>query len=114
MYGFTLRGPANKLAEAAVSPSPSSSFCGMRVSTSGRVSNLIGAIFSLTGLSWGSGLGRGGLMAVGLTGSGFAATGFGMTLGAGLLGFTVTFDVAGDGLGLAGGRTTFFLGAAGL
>ena len=66
------------------------------------------------GLSWGSGLGRGGLTAAGLTGSGFAATAFGMTLGAGLLGFTVTFDVAGNGLGLAGGRTTFFLGAAGL
>jgi hypothetical protein len=37
-----------------------------------------------------------------------------MILGAGLLGFTVTFDMAGDGLGLAGGRTTFFFGAAGL
>jgi hypothetical protein len=44
-----------------------------------------------------------------LTVTGFAVTG----LGAGLLGFTVTFDVAGDDLAFAGGRTTF-LGAAAL
>jgi hypothetical protein len=35
-----------------------------------------------------------------------------MGLGAGLLGFTVTFDMGRDGVGLAGGRTTFFEAAA--
>src|ERR1700730_16944823 len=104
------------------------------------MSNLIGATFSLLAFA-GSGFGRGALMAAGLTGSsfataafgitgfpvtgfavtgfavtgfavtGFAVTDFAMGLRAGLLGFTVTFDVAGDGLDFAGGRTTF-LGAA--
>src|SRR6202035_2379348 len=127
MYRFTLRGAASKLAGAADSPSPSSSICGTRVTTSGRVSNLIGATFSWLGLA-GSGFGRG-TTATGLTVSGFAIAGFTITgfaiaglavtglamgLGAGLLGFTVTFDVAGDDVGLAGGRTAFFLGATAL
>jgi hypothetical protein len=80
----------------------------MRVSTSGRVSNLIGATFSWFALT-GLGAGGGTFTAAGLGAAGFAITG----LGAGLLGFTVTFDVGGDGLGLEGGRTTF-LGAAAL
>ena len=42
------------------------------------------------------------------TGAGFAITG----LEAGLVGFTVTFDVRGNGVGLAGGRSTFFVAAA--
>src|SRR6202035_3739155 len=46
--------------------------------------------------------------------AGLAVTGLAMGLGAGLFGFTVTFDVAGDDVGLAGGRTAFFLGAAAL
>jgi hypothetical protein len=33
-------------------------------------------------------------------------------LAAGLLGFTVTFDVGRDGVGLTGGRTTFLEAAA--
>src|ERR1700682_6263081 len=87
MYGFTLRGPANKLAEAADSPSLSSSFCGTRVITSGRVSNLIGATLSVLALAT-SGFARGAFTAAGLTVTGFAITG----LEAGLLGFTVTFE----------------------
>jgi hypothetical protein len=100
----------------------------MRVSTSGRVSNLIGAAFSWLDLP-GSGFGRGGAFAAagftatgfataGFATAGFAITGFAITgfaitgLGAGLLGFTVTFDVAGDGFVFAGGRTTFFGAAA--
>jgi hypothetical protein len=44
--------------------------------------------------------------------TGFVIADFAITgLGAGLLGFTVTFDVAGVGLAFAGGRATF-LGAA--
>src|SRR5450432_3938920 len=126
MYGFTLRGPANRLAEAGDSPSPSSSFWAIRVSTSGRVSNLIGAAFSLLALGC-SGLRRGSLTAAGLNDASFTAAGFWIAgfwiagfwiagfaitgLGVGLLGFTVTFDVAGDGLAFAGGLITFF-GAA--
>jgi hypothetical protein len=88
------------------------------------MSNLIGAAFSVAALT-GSGLGRGalGAAASGLAVTGFAITGFAvaslaiagfaMGLGAGLFGFTVTFDVASDGLGFAGGRAAF-LGAAAL
>jgi hypothetical protein len=68
---------------------------------------LIGAIFSLVTLTTtGSGFGRGAFTGTGLTAAGFAITG----LGAGLLGFTVTFDVERGGVAFAGGRTTF-LGA---
>src|ERR1700692_2486487 len=99
MYGFTLRGPANKLAEAADSPSLSSSFCGMRVITRGRVSNWIGATLSLLALAT-SGVGRGTFAAAGLTVIGLAIMG----LGAGLLGFTFSFEVCGGGLAFGGGR----------
>jgi hypothetical protein len=81
--------------------------------TSGRVSNLIGATFSLLALGaspfalTASGFARAGFTAAALTAAGFAITG----LGAGLLSFTVTFDVGGDGLAFEGGRATF-LGAA--
>ncbi len=68
----------------------------------------MGATFSLPAMA-GSGFARGVFTGTGLTVAGFAITG----LGAGLLGFTVTFDVGRDGVGLAGGRTTF-LGAAAL
>ena len=50
MYGFTLRGPASRLAEPPDSPSASSSLGALRVgSTKGRESNLIGGDFSLAG-----------------------------------------------------------------
>jgi hypothetical protein len=80
----------------------------MRVITSGRVSNLIGATLSLLALRT-SGFAGGIFTAAGLTVTVFAITG----LGAGLLGFTVTFDVERGGVGLSGGRATF-LGAAAL
>ena len=84
----------------------------MRVSTSGRVSNLIGATFSVLALT-GSGFARG-TFAAGVAATVFAIAGFATWgLGAGLLGFTGTFDVAGDGFTFAGGRATF-LGAAAL
>jgi hypothetical protein len=136
MYGFTLRGPASRLADAEDSPSPSSSFCGARGGmTSGRVSNLIGAGFSLATLAAGAFMAgafmAGTLMAGALTaaGTGFAAAsaglaaasaglaaaaaglagaGFGVSaLGVGLLGFTVTLDVEDVGVDLAGGRAAF-------
>jgi hypothetical protein len=66
-----------------------------------------------------------GFAGTGFGGTGFGAaafgTGFGMSFGIGLFGFTVTFDVERDGAGLAGARATFlgdaalwtaFLGAA--
>jgi hypothetical protein len=79
--------------------------------TSGRGSNFIGAIFSVVTLGAGAGTG---LSAAGLArGGGFTAAGFAITgLGAGLLGFTVTFDVA-IGFAFVGGRAAF-LGAAAL
>jgi hypothetical protein len=53
------------------------------------------------------------LSAAGLARGSFATAGFAMTgLGAGLLGFTVTFDVA-IGFAFVGGRAAF-LGAAAL
>jgi hypothetical protein len=56
-----------------------------------------------------SGVAEGIFAAAGLAVTVFAITG----LGAGLLGFTVTFDVERGGVGLSGGRATF-LGAAAL
>jgi hypothetical protein len=116
MYGFTLRGPANKLADAVGSPSPSSSFCSRRGISSGRGSNLIGAILSALLLAAAAAGAAAGAAAAG-AGFGFATAGFGACalgagLGTGLLGFTVTFDVA-MGFAFAGGRAAF-LGAAAL
>jgi hypothetical protein len=78
---------------------------------------LIGATFSSVDLA--SDLGRGAFTAATFSGAclataGFAGTGLaaGTGLGAGLFGFTVTFDVAGDGLDFAGGRSTFLAAAA--
>jgi hypothetical protein len=90
----------------------------MRGITSGRGSNLIGAIFSPLALAFGAtGVGTG-LSAAGFGAAGFACgvlviatfalTGF----IAGLVGFTVTFDVA-MGFAFVGGRAAF-LGAAAL
>ncbi|HEX3396931.1 MAG TPA: hypothetical protein VHS76_09525 [Steroidobacteraceae bacterium] len=64
-------------------------------------------------MTLGAGAGTG-LSAAGLArGGGFTAAGFAITgLGAGLLGFTVTFDVA-IGFAFVGGRAAF-LGAAAL
>src|SRR5882724_1612352 len=85
IYGFTLRGPANRLAETVGSTSASSSFCTGRVGiTSGRVSNLMGACLSLISVaSWdfdsgamAAGLAAAGLAAAGLTAAGLTGVGF--------------------------------------
>jgi hypothetical protein len=68
----------------------------------------MGAILSLLDFTT-SGFVCGGFAIAGLTVTVLAITG----LGAGLLGFTVTFDVGRIGVGLIGGRATF-LGAAAL
>jgi hypothetical protein len=79
---------------------------------------LIGVTFSLSTLI-ASGFGRTAFAGTGFIGAVFATAGFAIVdftmagLGTGLLGFTVTFDVGGDGLLFAGGRSTF-LGAAAL
>jgi hypothetical protein len=57
-------------------------------------------------------LGRGGFATAGFAAAGFATTGAGPGLGASLVGFTVTFDVA-IGFAFVGGRAAF-LGAAAL
>jgi hypothetical protein len=78
--------------------------------TSGRGSNLMGAIFSAVTL--GAGVGTG-LSAAGFACGALVIAGFALTdLTAGLLGFTVTFDVA-IGFAFVGGRAAF-LGAAAL
>jgi hypothetical protein len=70
----------------------------------------MGAIFSL--LDFGAGVGTG-LSIADLARSGFVIAGFAFTgFDAGLLGFTVTFDVA-IGFAFVGGRAAF-LGAAAL
>jgi hypothetical protein len=74
--------------------------------TKGRGSNLIGVTGSAAtrgAAASGAALGRGGFAATGLTAA--------ATLGLGFVDFTGTFVVA-MGMGLAGGLTTFFLGAA--
>jgi hypothetical protein len=70
----------------------------------------MGAIFSA--VTFGAGVGTG-LSAAGFTCGAFVIAGFAVTgLGAGLFGFTVTFDVA-IGFAFVGGRAAF-LGAAAL
>jgi len=86
----------------------------MRGITSGRGSNFIGAIFSVVtlGAGVGTGFSAAGLARGGFGTAGFATTGAGPGLGTGLVGFTVTFDVA-IGFAFVGGRAAF-LGAAAL
>jgi hypothetical protein len=76
----------------------------------------MGAIFSLLARAAGAGAGTGvgtGFSAAGLARAGFVSAGFALTvLGADLVGFTVTFDVA-IGFAFVGGRAAF-LGAAAL
>jgi hypothetical protein len=85
----------------------------MRGITSGRGSNLMGATFSLLARAGGgaaAGVGTG-FSAAGLLCAGFVSAGFALTvLGADLVGFTVTFDVA-IGFAFVGGRAAC-LGAA--
>ncbi|HTC38229.1 MAG TPA: hypothetical protein VK693_04720 [Steroidobacteraceae bacterium] len=70
----------------------------------------MGAIFSAGAFGVGDGTG---LSIAGLTWGAFVIAGFALTgLGAGLFGFTVTFDVA-IGFAFVGGRAAF-LGAAAL
>jgi hypothetical protein len=77
--------------------------------TSGRGSNLMGAIFSTAAFGAGAGTG---LSAAGFAGGTLLIAGFALTgLVAGLLGFTVTFDVA-MGFAFVGGRAAFFGAAA--
>jgi hypothetical protein len=69
----------------------------------------MGAIFSLGTLGAGDGTG---LSAAGFAGGAFVIAGFALTgLDAGLVGFTVTFDVA-IGFAFVGGRAAFFGAAA--
>jgi hypothetical protein len=81
--------------------------------TNGRGSNFTGAI--LSALAFGAAVGTG--LSAGLSAAGFACgalviAGFALTgLGAGLVGFTVTFDVA-IGFAFVGGRAAFFGAAA--
>jgi hypothetical protein len=78
--------------------------------TSGRGSNFMGAIFSAGTFGAGDGTG---LSAAGFACGAFVIAGFALTgLVAGLVGFTVTFDVA-IGFAFVGGRAAF-LGAAAL
>jgi hypothetical protein len=74
----------------------------------------MGAIFSLLARAGGAAAGVGtGFNAAGLARAGFVGAGFALTvLGADLVGFTVTFDVA-IGFAFVGGRAAF-LGAAAL
>jgi hypothetical protein len=74
----------------------------------------MGAIFSLPARAGGAAAGGGtGFSPAGLTRAGFVSAGFALTgLGADLVGFTVTFDVA-TGFAFVGGRAAF-LGAAAL
>jgi len=93
----------------------------MRGITSGRGSNLIGAIFSALALGAGgvgtdfsaAGFGAAAFGAAGFACGVFVIATFALTgFIAGLLGFTVTFDVA-MGFAFVGGRAAF-LGAAAL
>jgi hypothetical protein len=85
MYGFTLRGPASRLAGTGPSESASSSTGAGRETTMGRGSNLIWAAFS--GIGFGAaGLGasagfNGATVFTGaaLTAAGFVAAGFEVT-----------------------------------
>jgi hypothetical protein len=73
------------------------------------VSNLIGATFSWA--AFGAGVGTG-LSAAGFGRGGFVIAGFATTdFATGLVGFTVTFDVA-IGFAFVGGRAAFFGAAA--
>ena len=111
MYGFTLRGPASRLAETGASGSPSSSFANARWITSGRTSNLIGAGFStfaLTVSGLAADLGSAALLARGSLAAGLSAGGF----ETGLLNFTVTLVAAGLGLGFVGILVGFLTTAA--
>jgi hypothetical protein len=77
--------------------------------TNGRGSNFTGAI--LSAVAFGAGVGTG-LSAAGFACGAFVIAGFALTgLAAGLLGFTVTFDVA-IGFAFVGGRAAFFGAAA--